>query len=63
MPEETKIPRLQEQIDKVEQIVNHTPFRMFVTGVVGGIFFGALRSAVLGRLRSLVGFADIRCAA
>lgn len=53
MLEETKVPRLQEQIDRVEQIVNHIPFRMFVAGVVGGVFFGAL--SVFGLLGLVVG--------
>ena len=55
MPEETKTPRLQDQIDKVEQIVKHTPFRLFVIGAAGGIFFGAL--STFESLGATVGFA------
>lgn len=39
MAKELKVPRLQEQIDKVEKIVYQNPLRMFVTGVVGGVCF------------------------
>ncbi len=53
MPEE-KVSRLQDQIDKVEQIVHRTPLIMFVIGVVGGIFAGAL--SAFGQLWLIVGF-------
>lgn len=42
MPEEPKVPRLQEQINRVEEIIYQNPLRMFVTGVVGGGFLAVL---------------------
>jgi hypothetical protein len=36
LPEESKALRLQDQIDRVERIINQNPLRMFVMGAVGG---------------------------
>jgi hypothetical protein len=55
MPETTKVPLLQDQIDKVEHTVHHTPFRMFVTGAFGGIFFGV--SVAFGQPWTIIGAA------
>ncbi len=52
---ETQAPNLQEQIDRVEKIVNHTPFRLFVVGVTGGIILALL--SYFGMPWSIVGFA------
>jgi small-conductance mechanosensitive channel len=54
MSEEKKRPNLQEQIDRVEKIMHQTPLLMFVIGVVGGIFAGAL--SFFGLLGVVVGF-------
>jgi hypothetical protein len=37
MPEETKAPDLQEQMNKVKQTLNQNPLIVYVTSVVGGI--------------------------
>ncbi len=53
--QESQVSNLQEQIDKVEQIVDRTALRMFVVGVVGGVFFGTL--STFGQVWAVVGFA------
>ncbi len=55
MPEETTVSNLQDQNDRVEQIVHKTPFRLFVIGVAGGICFGA--SSFFGQSWAIVGAA------
>jgi hypothetical protein len=55
MSEETKAPILQDQIDKLERIINQFPLRIFVGGVLGGIAFGALH--YFGYVGAVIGFA------
>ncbi len=41
MPEETKAPQLQEQINRVKRTLNQNPFIVFVTCILGGISLAA----------------------